>query len=62
METKRGAPTKPPEKRKSNVVQIRLTESEKSDCETAAETEGLKMSAWARKTLAQAAKRRLSKA
>ena len=61
METKRGAPTKPPEKRKSNVVQIRLSESEKADCEAAAGADGLKMSAWARKTLTQAAKRRNSK-
>ena len=59
---KRGAPPKPPEKLKSNVVQIRLTEAEKADCEAAAEADGLKMSAWARKTLASTAKRRIAKA
>jgi hypothetical protein len=59
--TKRGAPPKPPEDRKSSIAMIRLTESERADCESAAELEGLKMAAWARKTLATAARRRIAK-
>ncbi len=58
MGKKRGAPTKTPNRRKSNVVQIRLTDAEKAECETAAAADGLKMAAWARYALARAAKRR----
>lgn len=58
---KRGAPLKPPEKRKASMVMVRLTEAERNACEAAADSEGLKMSAWARKTLTQAAKRRSAK-
>jgi hypothetical protein len=58
METKRGAPPKDPECRKSQVVQIRLTDAEKENCEVTAKAEGMKMSAWARKTLVRASKRR----
>ena len=59
---KRGAPPKPPEERKSSIAMIRLTEGERTDCEAAAELDGLKMAAWARKTLISAAKRRIAKA
>jgi hypothetical protein len=59
---KRGAPPKPPELRKAAALPIRLTDSERADCEAAAELDGLKLSAWARKTLTSAAKRRISKA
>jgi len=61
MTNKRGAPPKPPEKRKSKVVQIRLTESEKADCESAAQLDDKKMSDWARDTLVRAARRRLKR-
>jgi len=60
--SKRGAPVKPPEERKSAIAMIRLTESERADCEAAAELDGLKMAAWARKTLTSVAKRRIAKA
>jgi len=59
---KRGAPEKPPDERKSATVLIRMTERERGDCETAAALDGQKMAAWARKTLANAAKRRIGKA
>lgn len=58
---KRGAPPKPAEVRKSSMVMVRLTESERADCEAAAGLDGLKMAAWARKTLTSAAKRRCTK-
>ena len=58
MKPKRGAPVKPPDERKGNVVQIRLTDDEKADCEDAAGRAGQKMSAWARTTLVRAAKRK----
>ena len=58
MKTKRGAPVKSPEERKGNVVQIRLTDTEKDACEAAAEFTGQKMSAWARNTLVRAARRK----
>ena len=57
----RGAPTKPPEQRKSHVVQLRLTSSEKEACEQAAGLDGVKMSKWARETLVKTAKRRIKK-
>ena len=62
VKPKRGAPPKPPEKLKSSLVLIRMTESERADCESAAGLEGQKMAAWARKTLTSAAKRRNAKA
>lgn len=61
MDSKRGAPEKPPEDRKSNVVQIRLTDADKVVCEQAAELDGLKLSRWARDTLLRAAKRRVAR-
>jgi hypothetical protein len=61
MNIKRGAPFKPPDEIKGNVVQIRLTDAEKIECELAAEADGLKMSAWARQTLVKAASRNTRK-
>jgi len=58
---KRGAPVKPKELRKEAPLQVRLTSSERSDCEAAAELDGVKLSAWARKTLSSAAKRRIAR-
>ena len=57
MKTKRGAPKKPPEKRKGNAVQVRLTEAERAACDEAADLAGQKMSAWARDVMVRAAKR-----
>jgi hypothetical protein len=59
---KRGAPKKPPELRKEAPLQVRLTAAERIDCETAAAKAGIKLSAWARQTLAGAAKRQISRA
>ncbi|MBI2479874.1 MAG: hypothetical protein HYV60_14950 [Planctomycetia bacterium] len=61
MNKKLGAPPKDPEKRKSNVVQIRLTDLEKEQCEQAAELDGAKMSQWARDTLVRTANRRIKR-
>lgn len=58
---KRGAPPKPPEARKTNMLMIRLTESERDDCEAAAELDGLKTAAWARKAIVGTAKRRIAR-
>ena len=58
MKPKLGAPPKPPEERKGDAVQVRLTAAERAACEKAAATTGQKMSAWARATLVRAAKRR----
>ena len=61
MKKKLGAPPKPPEDRKGNVVQIRLTDLEKEQCEQAAELDSTKLAAWARDTLAKTAKRRIKR-
>lgn len=58
MKAKRGAPVKPPEDRKGDAVQIRLTADERAACEEAAELAGQKLSAWARTTLVRAARRK----
>jgi hypothetical protein len=55
METKRGAPTKPPEERRSVLVPIRVTEAEKAELEAAADG---KLSTWARDLLLRAARRK----
>lgn len=57
MAAKRGAPIKPPEKRKGDALQIRLTGDERAVCEEAAEKAEQKLSAWARNTLVRAARR-----
>ena len=58
MKPKRGAPQKPPEERKGDPVQIRLTAAERAACETAAAASDKKLSAWARETLVRAARRK----
>lgn len=55
---RRGAPEKPPEDRKTVLLGVRLTESEKAEIDAAADG---KASTWARKTLLRAAKRRSRK-
>ena len=55
MEAKRGAPTKPPEERKSVLVPIRMTADEKAELESAADG---KLSTWARDVLLKAARRK----
>ncbi len=54
MKPKRGAPPKPPEKRKGVLMAIRLTEAEKAMIDAAA---GENVSKWARDALVRAAKR-----
>jgi hypothetical protein len=51
---RRGAPVKPPGERKSALVLIRVTETEKADLESAA---GGKVATWARGVLLRAARR-----
>ena len=52
---KRGAPVKPPEKRRNVLLPIRVTEAEKAELDAAADG---KTSTWARDVLLRAAKRR----
>ena len=54
MKKKMGAPTKPPEERKSVLMAIRFTEAEKAAIDSAADG---KASTWARRVLLRAAKR-----
>lgn len=58
MKAKRGAPVKPPDERKGNAVQVRLTDAERAACEEAADLAEQKLSAWARATLVRAARRK----
>lgn len=55
MENKRGAPTKPPEERRSVLLPIRVTEAEKAELEAAADG---KLSTWARDLLLRSARRK----
>ena len=54
-QSNRGAPTKPPEERKSALLLIRLTEADKTLIESAADG---KPATWARDVLVKAAKRK----
>lgn len=54
MKGKRGAPTKPPEERRSVLLPIRLTQAEKDAIDAASNG---KASTWARGVLLRAAKR-----
>jgi hypothetical protein len=53
--TRRGAPEKSPEERKTVLLGVRLTEAEKAAVDAAA---GGKASTWARDVILRAAKRR----
>ncbi len=53
MAGKRGAPPKPPDKRKASIFPIRLTKGERALVESAAGD--VKSSTWARKVLLSAA-------
>ena len=57
MTAKRGAPKKPPEERKGDPIQIRLTKAERQACEDAAAMSDMKLTVWARTVLVKAAKR-----
>lgn len=56
--TRRGAPEKPPEERRSVLLPIRLTQAERDAIDVAADG---KASTWARDVLLRAAKRRSHK-
>jgi hypothetical protein len=56
MGKKRGAPTKPPESRKTKIFPVRVTEREYAWIEAA--SGNATPSAWARKLLVSAAKRK----
>ncbi len=51
MAKKRGAPAKPPDKAKAEVLQIRLSGAEKRAFARAAEIDGKKVSEWIRDRL-----------
>lgn len=53
--TRRGAPEKPPEQRKSVLLGVRMTAAEREEIDTASEG---KASKWARDVLLRAARRR----
>ena len=57
METKRGRPFTPDEKRADALVQFRLTDAEKAAWREAAKRAGMNMSAWIKDRLEKAAKR-----
>ena len=57
MATKRGRPPIDPEKRVSEMVPVRMTQSERVTFQAVAERAGLSLSEWIRERLAKAAKR-----
>lgn len=54
---KTGRPEKPPELRRSIELRIRLTDSERTDYQNAADRAGVQLSEWVRDRLTKAAKR-----
>lgn len=56
-----GRPTKEPAERLAAIVQFRMTEAERDECERAAERAGVTFSAWIRDRLLRAAKRESAK-
>lgn len=59
MENKRGRPPKAPEDRRTEDIKIPLSEAEKQQIQSAAESDDAKPVTWARNVLLRAAKRRL---
>ena len=57
MKKRMGRPPVPAEDQLSEIVQFRLTPSERKACESAAERAGERFSAWIRDKLVRAAKR-----
>jgi hypothetical protein len=57
METKRGRPPTNPADSLSKITAIRLTPSERADCERAAQRAGVKLSEWIRERAVRAARR-----
>ena len=58
MKTKRGRPPKAPEDRRTDSMLIPLTDAEKQQIVSAAESDEAKPVTWARDVLLRAAKRR----
>ena len=59
MDNKRGRPPKAPEDRRTDEIKIPLSEAEKQQIQSAAESDDAKPVTWARDVLLRAAKRRL---
>ena len=53
-----GRPKKEPGDRLSEIVQVRLTKSERAECEMAATSRKMKLSEWVRACILPAAKRK----
>lgn len=60
MAKKRGRPKVPKRKVKAESLEFRLTESEKTAFQDAAESSGLSLSSWARERLRRAARTELA--
>ena len=59
--TTMGRPPKEPTDRLAEIIQFRMTEAERKQCEHAADRAGVKFSAWIRDRLLRAAKRESAK-
>jgi hypothetical protein len=59
MKKKRGAPKKAPDKKKGELLQIRVGEAEKQAFAAAAEADGKTISAWIRDRLRRDSRREL---
>lgn len=57
--SKGGRPELEPGDRKGEIIQFRMTADERTQCERAAELEGVKFSTWIRDRLLRAAKRKI---
>jgi len=62
MNKKRGAPHKPPEKAKAELIQLRVNSAEKHAFNAAAELDGKKLSEWIRDRLRRLARDELKQA
>ncbi|HEV3259915.1 MAG TPA: DUF1778 domain-containing protein [Gemmataceae bacterium] len=62
MKKKRGAPKKPPEKAKADLLQIRVSPAEKQAFQLAAEIDGKKMSEWIRDRLRRESRQEIEQA
>jgi hypothetical protein len=57
MAKKRGRPPTPEANSLSQITAVRLTQSERAECDRAAQRAGVKLSDWIRDRLTKAAKR-----
>ncbi len=56
MKKKLGRPPVPKKQQKGSLLSVRFSAQEREDLERAAENEGIKLSAWARKVLVRHAR------